>query len=75
MVLVEGKLKSWGRAETVIRILDEDMTVDDDDASLQCTLEDVIEAVRNCGNRKSSLVYLRQECAICYAFFPMPKVP
>ncbi|XP_053402115.1 uncharacterized protein LOC123548578 isoform X2 [Mercenaria mercenaria] len=72
MVFVEGKLKSWGRAEMVVTILDKEVTLSEH--PLECTLEDIIEAVRNCGDRKSSLVYLTQECGICFSNFPMSKI-
>ncbi|WAR13488.1 RNF31-like protein [Mya arenaria] len=71
MVFVEGKLRSWGRAETVVRILDEDVA--GNEGSLQCTLDDIIEAVRNCGDRRSSLIFLKQECGICFSYYPMSK--
>ncbi|XP_052816593.1 uncharacterized protein LOC128243102 isoform X2 [Mya arenaria] len=72
MVFVEGKLRSWGRAETVVRILDEDVA--GNEGSLQCTLDDIIEAVRNCGDRRSSLIFLKQECGICFSYYPMSKI-
>ncbi|XP_060601251.1 E3 ubiquitin-protein ligase RNF31-like [Ruditapes philippinarum] len=72
MVFVEGKLRSWGRAEMVVTILDKEVT--ESENPLECTLEDIIEAVRNCGDRKSSLVYLKQTCGICYSNFPMTKI-
>lgn len=72
MVFVEGKLRSWGRAEMVVTILDNEVTKSE--TPLECTLEDIIEAVRNCGDKKSSLIYLTQECGICYSKYPMSKV-
>jgi len=72
MVFVEGQLRSWGRAETVITILDQDIT--NSAEPLDVSLDDVIEAVRNCGDRRSSLKYLQQECGLCYTCYPMPKV-
>lgn len=68
MILVEGKLKSWGRADLVIKILDDYLP--DENVSL----EDIVDAVRNCHDRQSALVYLQQECLICFATFPMNKV-
>ena len=38
------------------------------------TLEDVVEAVRQCRGRASALAYLHQECQICFSTFPMSKV-
>lgn len=68
MIFIEGKLKSWGRAELVIKILDNDLPEED------ISLEDVVEAVRNCQDRNSALAYLQQECALCFTNFPMSKV-
>lgn len=70
MILVEGRLQSWGRAATVIKILDHDVA----DKTLEAELEDIVEAVRNCGDRQSSLIYLQQDCDCCYGKFPMSKV-
>lgn len=70
MIMVEGKLQSWGRAETVLKILDIDVA----GKKLEATLEDIVEAVYNCGDRQSSLVYLQQECQCCFTYFPMSKV-
>ncbi|BFZ13030.1 hypothetical protein BsWGS_16069 [Bradybaena similaris] len=67
MIFVEGQLRSWGRAELVIKILDNDLP---DNVSL----EDVVEAVRNCQDRNSALAYLQQQCALCFANFPMSKI-
>ncbi|KAH3769399.1 hypothetical protein DPMN_170666 [Dreissena polymorpha] len=73
MVFIEGKLKSWDRAEMVIRILDEDLK--EDDGNQTWTLEDIIDAVRNCvGDHRSTLVYLNQECQLCFCLYPMSKV-
>ncbi|KAK3086203.1 hypothetical protein FSP39_015157 [Pinctada imbricata] len=70
MIMVEGKLQSWGRAHTVIRILDIDVA----EKGLEATLEDIVEAVRNCGDRQSSLAYLQQECQLCFCYYPMGKI-
>ncbi|XP_063439379.1 uncharacterized protein LOC134720797 [Mytilus trossulus] len=70
LILVEGKLQSWGRAEIVIRILDEEVAT----KNIEASLEEVVEAVRNCGDRASSLVFLKQYCEICYCQFPMTKI-
>lgn len=67
---MEGKLQSWGRAEIVIRILDEEVAQN----NLEASLEEVVEAVRNCGDRASSLIFLKQYCECCYSQFPMTKV-
>ena len=68
--MVEGKLQSWGRAQTVIKILEDEVVKGDIEASL----EDVVDAVKNYGNKKDSLKYLQQECQCCYSTFPMSKV-
>ena len=72
MVFVEGKLQSWGRAETVIIILDTE--ADQLKDVVDCSLDDIVEAVKNCGDRKRSLGYLKQECGICFSYYPMNKV-
>lgn len=80
MVLVEGKLRSWGRAELVIKLLDHDLPAAYSSQGITngedyyCTLEDVVEAVRNCEDKRSALVYLMQECQICFSHYPMSKV-
>ncbi|KAK3603441.1 hypothetical protein CHS0354_009421 [Potamilus streckersoni] len=72
LILVESKLQSWGRAEVVIKILDNEMNNAED--PLNCTLEDVVEAVRNCGDRRASVAFLTQECGICFSKYPMSKI-
>ena len=80
MILVEGKLQSWGRADMVIKLLDVDLPASYQSASLAqgeelpYTLEDVVEAARNCRDRQSARVYLTQECSTCLALYPMSKV-
>ncbi len=61
-------MQGWGRAENVLKILD--MLESEQEA----TVEDVIEAVSNCGNINDSLKFLKQECQICFAPYPMSKV-
>ncbi|KAH3807990.1 hypothetical protein DPMN_136338 [Dreissena polymorpha] len=56
----------------VIRILDEHFQ--EDDGTQAWTLEGIIDAVRNCGDHRSSLVYLSQECQLCFCLNPMSKV-
>lgn len=73
-VLVEARLQSWGRAETVVKILDNDLETLKQESDYDYTLEDVVEAVRNCQDRRSSIVYLQRECVICMSRFPMSKV-
>ena len=68
MILVEGRLKGWLRAEMVINILDAGVP------DTEVTVEDVVEAVRNCVDTKSAMAYLRQECQICFSTYPMGKV-
>ncbi|KAK6982277.1 E3 ubiquitin-protein ligase rnf31, partial [Biomphalaria glabrata] len=69
LVLVEGSLKSWGRAELVIKLLDSDQLNNE-----SITLEDIVEAVRNCRDRQSAIAYLQQECQLCFTLFPMSKI-
>ncbi|XP_071091863.1 E3 ubiquitin-protein ligase RNF31-like isoform X1 [Haliotis cracherodii] len=73
-VLVEARLQSWGRAETVVKILDNDLETLKQESDYEYTLEDVVEAVRNCQDRRSSIVYLQRECVICMSRFPMSKM-
>ncbi|KAH9494612.1 E3 ubiquitin-protein ligase rnf31 [Bulinus truncatus] len=68
LILVEGCLKSWGRAELVIKLLDSDLD------SEVITVEDIVEAVRNCQDRQSAIAYLQQECQLCFTPFPMSKI-
>ncbi|GFN77187.1 E3 ubiquitin-protein ligase rnf31 [Plakobranchus ocellatus] len=74
MIYVEGRLHSWGRAEMVVKILDQDKELQQDLNEGSVTLEDVVEAVRDCQSRASALAYLRQECQICFGRFPMNKI-
>lgn len=37
-------------------------------------LDEVVEAVRQCGNRHTALLFLQQECMICYCPSPASKV-
>ena len=67
MILVEGGLQSWGRAETALKILG----IQDKDFELS----DVFDAVRTSrGDMNSSLQYLEKTCEICYTEYPMSKV-
>ena len=75
MIYVEGRLLSWGRADMVIKILDQDAEIQNDLDEGTVTLEDIVEAVRDCQDRASALAYLRQECQICFGRYPMNKVP
>ncbi|RUS89414.1 hypothetical protein EGW08_002851, partial [Elysia chlorotica] len=74
MIYVEGRLHSWGRADMVIKILDQDAEIQEDLDEGRVTLEDIVEAVRDCQDRASALAYLRQECQICFGRFPMNKI-
>ncbi|XP_067651043.1 E3 ubiquitin-protein ligase RNF31-like isoform X2 [Haliotis asinina] len=73
-VLVEARLQSWGRAEIVVKILDNDLDKLKQESDYEYTLEDVVEAVRNCQDRRSSIIYLQRECVICMSKFPMSKM-
>ncbi|XP_046562872.1 uncharacterized protein LOC124271750 [Haliotis rubra] len=73
-VLVEARLQSWGRAEIVVKILDNDLEKLKQESDYEYTLEDVVEAVRNCQDRRSSIIYLQRECVICMSKFPMSKM-
>lgn len=61
--MAEKDVTSWGRAETVIKLIDEGYGVDDS-----------VEAARNCGDLQRSLRYLKQECPLCAEERPMSQV-
>ena len=63
IVFAERKMKSWGRAETTVRLLD-----------MGYKLEDCIEAAEACGYLDLALAYLQQECPLCYDEKPMGQV-
>lgn len=62
-VLVEKNVSSWGRAETAIKLIDRDFSVDDS-----------IEAAIYGGDVTQALRYLRQDCSICLEQKPMSQV-
>ena len=62
-ILVEANVPSWGRAETAIKLIDQDFSVDDS-----------IEAAISGGDLKQALRYLKQECPVCYGQKPMGQV-
>ncbi len=68
MILIEGKLPSWGRAQTVLQILD------DGDVDLSITIEDILQAVRAYGHKQQALDYLTKECQICLNNCPIHRV-
>ena len=68
MVLVEGSLNGWKRAENVLELLEQD------DLGSEVNLSDVIEAVKNYGDLHRSRSYLQQECETCYNMYPASKV-
>ena len=68
MVLVEGALGGWVRAQNVLHLLDEHAD------SSEVNIADIIEAVRNCGDLKRSRSFLQQECQACFCIFPATKV-
>ena len=80
MILVEGKLQSWGRADMVVKLLDVDLPAAYRSSGLApgeeapYSLEDVVEAARNCRDRQTARVYLMQQCSTCFAYYPMSKV-
>ena len=66
--MAEGGLATWTMAQNLVRIAD----MDDLDAEID--MDDIVEAVGNCPDVYSALVYLQQECATCMCNFPMSKV-
>lgn len=61
--MAEKDLASWGRAETAIKLID-----------LDFSLEDSVEAAISCGDLKRCLRYLKQECPLCCVEYPMSQV-
>ena len=62
-VLVEKNVSSWGRAETAIKLIDRDFSVDDS-----------IEAAIYGGDVTQALRYLHQDCPLCFEQRPMSQV-
>ena len=56
-------MRSWGRAETAVRLVD-----------MGYNVEDSIEAAKACGDMERSLAYLQQDCPICMELKPMGQV-
>ncbi len=56
-------MRSWGRAETAVKLVDMDFI-----------LGDCIEAAKAYGDMERSLNYLQQECPVCYELVPMSQV-
>ena len=73
MLLVECRLQGWVRADCVLRILNKVSGEEVEDGE-NVTLEDVVEAVRNCDDFHSACNFLKQECQICYNAVPRNKV-
>ncbi|XP_028391696.1 LOW QUALITY PROTEIN: uncharacterized protein LOC114516423 [Dendronephthya gigantea] len=64
IVYTEKNMKSWGRAETAVRLVD----FGDYD------VEDCIEAAEASGDMERSLAYLQQDCPICVEQKPMGQM-
>ena len=56
-------MKSWGRAETAVKLMD-----------MEFPVEDAVEAARQCGDVPRALRYLKQECPVCTGEKPMGQV-
>ena len=67
MALTEGKLRGWGRAERVVRL------VDDDDIS-RATVSDILSAVESDFGMQRVRSLLQQECSMCFDVCPPHKV-
>ena len=63
VILAEKCFQSWGRAETAIKLIDMDFSV-----------EDACEAAQACGYVERALRYLQQECPWCIEEKPMSQV-
>jgi len=65
MILAEADLPGWLRAENVLTILEEPSLI-----GPLCTLNDIVDAVKNRGTVDESRQFLHQQCEICYDDFP-----
>lgn len=63
IVFAERKMRSWGRAETTVKLLD-----------MGYNLEDCVAAAEAFGFIGRALAYLQQECPVCYDVKPMGQV-
>lgn len=63
IIFAEKNMKSWGRAETAVKLIDKEFSV-----------EDSIEAAGAYGDMERSLGYLRQECPVCMDTKTMSQV-
>jgi len=68
MILCEASLKSWMRAEYVLKVLD------DPAVSSETYLRDIVSAARNAQNFKDVCRFLRQDCEICFSDYPTRMV-
>lgn len=65
VALVEARLQGWGRAENVIKLIDE---------GLEVTVNEVIDAVLQRGDLTRARDFLQQECCICLMTYPASQV-
>ena len=66
MALAEGKLRSWGRAQRVVRLLD--------DGNIRATVAEITNAVESEMNMTRVKSLLQQECSICFDICPPHEV-
>ncbi|XP_072169419.1 uncharacterized protein [Diadema setosum] len=64
MVMVEYQMRSWGRAQTAVKLTEH----------TQHELADIILAAEECGDFQRSREFLEQECALCTADLPRNKL-
>ncbi|XP_071502777.1 uncharacterized protein [Diadema antillarum] len=64
MVMVEYQMRSWGRAQTAVKLTQQ----------TRHELADIILAAEECGDFHRSREFLEQECALCTADLPRNKL-
>ena len=66
MVLVEARMRGWGRACKVVELLDRD--------DVEATTHEIINAVSGAHSLNRVESQLKQECCICFDNFPSSQV-
>ena len=66
MVLVEARMRGWGRACKVVELLDRD--------DVEATTHEIINAVSGAHSLNRVESQLKQECCICFDNFPPSQV-
>ena len=66
MVLVEGRMRGWGRAEEVVKLLDND--------DIQASTDEICNVVNTTDRLTRVRSMLQQDCCICFDPFPPSQV-